>query len=57
MSSLGQWQGVVLLAILLGVLVLWPTGLLGDPSAAGSITALLPARLRARPARVAENGS
>ena len=57
MSSLGQWQGVVLLAILLAVLILWPTGLLGDPSAAGSITALLPARLRARPSRAGGGGS
>jgi branched-chain amino acid transport system permease protein len=54
MSSLGQWQGVVLLAILLGVLILWPTGLLGDPSAAGGITVLLPGRLRARLARAGE---
>jgi len=57
MSSLGQWQGVVLLAMLLGVLVLWPTGLLGDPRAAGSITALLPARLRAMPTRTGKAGS
>jgi branched-chain amino acid transport system permease protein len=54
MSSLGQWQGVLLFAILLAVLVLWPTGLLGDPSAAGSITALLPARLRAGLSRAGE---
>lgn len=36
MSSLGQWQGVVLLVILLAVLIGWPTGLLGDPRSAGS---------------------
>lgn len=47
MASLGQWQGVVVLVILLGCLILWPTGLLGDPSAAGTIRNLLPVRLQA----------
>jgi len=47
MSSLGQWQGVVLLAVLLAFLVLWPAGLLGDQAAAGGIRALLPLRLQA----------
>jgi branched-chain amino acid transport system permease protein len=56
MSSLGQWQGVVILAMLLGLLVLWPTGLLGDPRAASSVTALLPARLRAMPSRAGRAG-
>ena len=47
MASLGQWQGVVVLVILLGCLILWPTGLLGDPGAAGPARNLLPARIQA----------
>lgn len=47
MGSLGQWQGVVLLVILLACLILWPTGLLGDASAAGTIRNLLPLRVQA----------
>lgn len=54
MSSFGQWQGVVLLLVLLACLVLWPTGLLGDPSQAGTIRSLLPVRIQAGLSRVSQ---
>ena len=54
MSSFGQWQGVLLLLVLLACLVLWPTGLLGDPSESGTIRSLLPVRLQAGLARVSQ---
>jgi branched-chain amino acid transport system permease protein len=57
MSSLGQWQGVVLLVILLAFLVLWPAGLLGDPGIAGSVRNLLPLRLQSGLRRTASLGT
>jgi branched-chain amino acid transport system permease protein len=57
MGSLGQWQGVVLLVVLLAFLVLWPTGLLGDPGVAGSVRNLLPLRLQAGLSRPRPSGA
>jgi branched-chain amino acid transport system permease protein len=57
MSSLGQWQGVVLLLVLLACLILWPAGLLGDPSATGTIRSLLPLRVQAGLSRAREGGA
>jgi branched-chain amino acid transport system permease protein len=45
-SFLGSWQNVVMLAILLAWLIIWPSGVLGDGSEAGSLRVLLPRRRR-----------
>lgn len=47
-TGLGQWQGVVVFGLLLLVLVLLPTGLLGDARAVNPISVLLPTRVRGR---------
>lgn len=47
MSFIGSWQNVVLLVLLLVVLVVWPTGLLGEPQTGSSLRGLLPRRLAA----------
>jgi branched-chain amino acid transport system permease protein len=46
LSGLGQWAGVVVTLVLLAVLVLLPTGLLGDSGSVATIRNLLPARLQ-----------
>lgn len=46
LSGLGQWAGIVVTVVLLAVLVLLPTGLLGDAGAVDSIRNLLPVRLQ-----------
>jgi branched-chain amino acid transport system permease protein len=56
LSGLGQWSGIVVTAVLLVVLMVLPSGLLGDFGAVESIRTFLPARLQNIGLRIAKRG-